>query len=817
MRVPVYGERQVSLRPDLQQGINVRASASAFGADIGQGMQQLGRGLGQAAEVMGQLQAFDDTQRAKDADTRFANWSRERMYGEGGFMTLEGRAAVDGRAAFEKEAEEKRREFGKDLTGGAAQAYGNASQARVQSIYQQSIVHTANARKQWFNDAAASRLDTFAEDALASYGSPEMVNKNIALGQAEIREQGRMLGWDADTLANREKEYISSTRMNVALRMLSDDPVKADAYYKEHKDQFTGPHQFKFEESLKVPLTQAHVLTHTDGFFSGGSAAAEGYYRSIRVAESGGNDSAKNPNSTATGRYQFIQSTWNQLARQFPSLGLTPDGRTDPAQQERAIKAFTEQNAQVLARGGVQITNGSLYAAHFLGARGALDVLRAARGASVAAIVGESVIKANGFLRNMTVGQFAAWAERKGGGSGSPAQADAQGQGPGADPGYSTIEPYLATISDPTEREMTRKAIYARLDSQQKAERAQREAYTAQAFNLIETQNISPFDLPPNIATGIGMEGMSSLMTYWEKRASNAEIKTDATQFMELQDMFANDPEAYSKLDLFQYKNSLSKEDWKRASDWRQSALTDMRKAREDGMNIGSAMTFARTQLEGVGLSTEGLKDSRRDEMAKRIAQFQMSLTDEMESFKRQNGKAPDQYDLQKMVNKLLLPVVIKTPGSIWDSNRDGFSFESGFRAEGTVVTVNPKLTDIPIDMRRGIASDLELELGRKPSEEEIISRYQSFVLGTPEVYVGGLGPQIYDDVSELPSEYSPGLVGYLNAPVLTSPGIETGGSGGPSADKGKDVNRKSPSISENEGVYFDGISVRDADQQFLR
>ena len=228
-------------------------------------------------------------------------------------------------------------------------------------------------------------------------------------------------------------------------------------------------------------------------------------------------------------------------------------------------------------------------------------------------------------------------------------------------------------------------------------------------------------------------------------------------------------------------------------------------------------MSFATTQLEGVGLSTTGLKDSKKEDMAKRIAQFQMSLTDEMESFKRQNGKAPDQSDLQKMVNKLLLPVVIKTPGSIWDSNRDGFSFESGFRAEGTVVTVNPKLTDIPIDMRRGIASDLELELGRKPSEEEIISRYQSFVLGTPEVYVGGLGPQIYDDVSELPSEYSPGLVGYLNAPVLTSPGIETGGSGGPSADKGKDVNRKSPSISENEGVYFDGISVRDADQQFLR
>lgn len=729
--VPTYGGQQVRERAAFQQGVNVQASGSAFGADIGQGMQQLGRGMGQAAEAMAQLKAFDDTQRAKDADTRYANWARERMYGEGGFMTLEGRAAVDGRAAFEKEAEEKRREFGKDLTGGAAQAYGNASQARVQSIYQQSIVHTANARKQWFNDASASRLDTFAEDALASYGNPEMVNKNIALGQAEIREQGRMMGWDADTLANREKEYISSTRMNVALRILADDPVKADAYYKEHKGQFTGPHQFKFEESLKVPLTQAHVLTHTDGFFNGGSPAAESYYANARQAESGGNNNAKNPNSTATGPFQFIESTWRGLMRTRPDLGLTADGRTDPAQADRAMRAFTEQNAQVLARGGVQITNGSLYAAHFLGAQGALNVLRAAPGASVAAIVGESVVKANRFLRDMTVGQFAAWAERKGGGSGASVQAGAQGQGPGSAPGYSTIEPYLATIKDPTEREMTRKAIYARLDSQQKAEKAQREAYTAQAFNLIETQNISPFDLPPAIATGIGMEGMSSLMTYWEKRASNAEVKTDATQFMELQEMFANDPEAYSNIDLFQYKNSLSKEDWKRAADWKQSALTDMRKAREEGVNIGAAMTFARTQLEGVGLSTEGLKDSKRDEMSKRIAQFQMSLTDEMEAFRRANGKNPDQTDLQRMMNKLLLPVVIKTPGTIWDSNQDGFAFESGFRAEGTVVTANPKMTDIPIDLRRGITADLELELGRKPTDEEVVARYSAVVMDT--------------------------------------------------------------------------------------
>ncbi|WP_292234292.1 hypothetical protein [Mesorhizobium sp.] len=39
------------------------------------------------------------------------------------------------------------------------------------------------------------------------------------------------------------------------------------------------------------------------------------------------------------------------------------------------------------------------------------------------------------------------------------------------------------------------------------------------------------------------------------------------------------------------------------------------------------------------------------------------------------------------------------------------------------------KYADIPIDLRHGIANDLENELGRKPSEEEVVQRYEDFVL----------------------------------------------------------------------------------------
>lgn len=140
------------------------------------------------------------------------------------------------------------------------------------------------------------------------------------------------------------------------------------------------------------------------------------YYASIRQAESGGNDNAKNPKSSALGRYQFTSGTWEGVRRNHPELGLTADGRTDPEQQEKAIRAFTEDNRQILASNGIEGTNGNLYAAHFLGAGGAVQVLSHGDDEKVADIVSPGVIKANPFLRSMSVGDFKAWTAKKAGG-----------------------------------------------------------------------------------------------------------------------------------------------------------------------------------------------------------------------------------------------------------------------------------------------------------------------------------------------------------------------------------------------------------------
>lgn len=141
----------------------------------------------------------------------------------------------------------------------------------------------------------------------------------------------------------------------------------------------------------------------------------------MRRAESGGDANATNPNSSATGAYQFTNPTWTALMRQHPNLGLTADGRTDPQQSEVAAKQLATDNlAYMLAHGVQNPTEGQAYLAHFAGAPTATNLVQADPNTPISQIMSPQQIAANPFLRNMTAGQVQDWAAQKMGGAGAP-------------------------------------------------------------------------------------------------------------------------------------------------------------------------------------------------------------------------------------------------------------------------------------------------------------------------------------------------------------------------------------------------------------
>lgn len=87
----------------------------------------------------------------------------------------------------------------------------------------------------------------------------------------------------------------------------------------------------------------------------------------IRQAESGGNPNAKNPNSSASGPYQFTDSTWAGMVRNYPETGLTVADKGKPEAQEIMAQLLTQENTQAYNAKGIEPNEADLYAAHFLG------------------------------------------------------------------------------------------------------------------------------------------------------------------------------------------------------------------------------------------------------------------------------------------------------------------------------------------------------------------------------------------------------------------------------------------------------------------
>jgi hypothetical protein len=123
----------------------------------------------------------------------------------------------------------------------------------------------------------------------------------------------------------------------------------------------------------------------------------QGYLERTAQIESGGNPNAQNPNSSAKGLYQFIDST----AAQY---GVDP---MDPVSSTQGAARLASDNASILRTElGREPTAGELYLAHQQGAGGAAALLSNPN-APAAAVVGADAVRLNGGDANMTAGQFA--------------------------------------------------------------------------------------------------------------------------------------------------------------------------------------------------------------------------------------------------------------------------------------------------------------------------------------------------------------------------------------------------------------------------
>lgn len=140
----------------------------------------------------------------------------------------------------------------------------------------------------------------------------------------------------------------------------------------------------------------------------------------IIQVESAGNPNAHNPRSSAGGLGQFTDKTWlNMIRAHRPDLAArysTSDllgMKTDPDLSREMTNALVGDNAGYLQHHGIPATPGNIYLAHFAGPQAAAAVLGADPNAKVDTVLPPSAMKANPFLRDMTVADLQRWSTNK--------------------------------------------------------------------------------------------------------------------------------------------------------------------------------------------------------------------------------------------------------------------------------------------------------------------------------------------------------------------------------------------------------------------
>ena len=149
--------------------------------------------------------------------------------------------------------------------------------------------------------------------------------------------------------------------------------------------------------------------------------AIETFVNKTIGVESSGNANARNGKSSAGGLGQFIDETWVSMVKKYrPELAAGKNRsqiismKYDGDLNREMTTNYTKENAEILRKAGLPVTEGNLYLAHFSGPGTAVKALKANPNAAASTVYGPGQIAANKtVLQGKTVGQVVAWANQK--------------------------------------------------------------------------------------------------------------------------------------------------------------------------------------------------------------------------------------------------------------------------------------------------------------------------------------------------------------------------------------------------------------------
>jgi len=288
---------------------------------------------------------------------------------------------------------------------------------------------------------------------------------------------------------------------------------------------------------------------------------------------------------------------------------------------------------------------------------------------------------------------------------------------------YADNPPLLAEV----ERQLTQK-----WNGDVKDAEFQKDQLSKEVFGKI-LQGQSVKDMPVSVLQQLGEERVNKLITVETKFGKDGDDTSDEGTYYELSKLR---PEQLKDIDLIDYADKLSKQDFKMWAD-RQAAVT-----RTNTKDEASSGMRTRTQIVSGMADTLGLKTEPGSEGAKTMALFNRAMDQSIAAYTAQNGKAPDAIEIQKLADGLVIEGTIQKD---WATDPSKMVFELT-PEEKANFTVAETVTDIPEDKQPAVATAYTKIFGDAPGEDPAVGFYNDMVrvgLGAAPEPPENLVPQI--------------------------------------------------------------------------